>query len=49
MYRAIPSANKILSAKWQNKEHEMHKQNLMNIKSTVDSRQPVKFKHLEKK
>lgn len=49
MYRAIPSANKILSKQWQKKEHDMHKKNLENIKSTVDSKQPQKYKHLEKK
>ena len=43
MYRAIPSANKILSAKWQNNEHNMHMKNLANIKGTVDSREPPKF------
>lgn len=43
MYRAIPSANKILSNKWQSKDHDLHKANLARIKGTVDTREPREF------
>lgn len=49
MYRAIPSANKILSNKWQKNEHQIHMQNLQRIKGTVDMKEPPQFKHLKKK
>ena len=49
MYRAIPTANKILTTKWQNQEHSIHKQNLKNIKPSVDMSEPPRFKHLMKK
>lgn len=49
MYRAIPSANKILSNKWQKNEHQIHMQNLQKIKGTVDMKEPPQFKHLKKK
>ena len=49
MYRAIPSASKILTNKWQDKSHEIHLKNLNKIKGTIDMRQPQQFKHLQKK
>ena len=49
MYRAIPSANKILSNKWQKNEHQIHMANLQKIKGTVDMKEPPQFKHLKKK
>lgn len=49
MYRAIPSANKILSSKWQNKQQSIHMKNLQQIKGTVDMKEPPKFQHLKKK
>lgn len=49
MYRAIPSASKILTNKWQSNEHDIHMQNLRKIKGTVDMKEPPKFKHLKKK
>ena len=49
MYRAIPQANKILSSKWQKDQHDMHVENLRNIKGTVNCGAPVKLDHLKKK
>jgi hypothetical protein len=43
MYRAIPSANKILTSKWNDRQHEFHMKNLQNIKGTVDMKEPPKF------
>ena len=49
MYRAIPSANKILTNKWQDQLQQIHLSNLKKIKGTVDMKEPPKFKHLKKK
>jgi hypothetical protein len=40
MYRAIPSASKILTTKWQTQQHEIHMANLKKIKGTVDVKEP---------
>lgn len=49
MYRAIPTSNKTLQAKWQDKDLRMHQDNLRRIKGTVDMGAPQQFKHLKKK
>lgn len=49
MYRAIPTANKILSKKWQQAEDQRHYDNLKNIKGTLDTKAPVRLEHLKKK
>lgn len=49
MYRAIPTGNKLLSKKWADKEKEIHKNKLREIKATVEIREPSKFRHLKKK
>jgi hypothetical protein len=49
MYRAIPVGNKLLSKKWADKEKEIHKNKLREIKATVEIREPTKFRHLKKK
>ena len=49
MYRAIPVGNKLLSKKWADKEKEIHKNKLREIKATVEIREPAKFRHLKKK
>lgn len=49
MHRAIPVGNKLLSKKWSEKEREIHKSKLREIKATVEIREPAKFKHLKKK
>ncbi len=49
MYRAIPTANKLLTSKWQNHQHEIHMKNLSKVKGSVDMREPPKFGHLKKK
>ena len=40
MYRAIPSASKILTTKWQTQQHDIHMANLKKIKGTVDVKEP---------
>lgn len=35
MHRAIPVGNKLLSKKWSEKEREIHKSKLREIKATV--------------
>ena len=49
MYRALPSANKILTTKWQSNDHDIHLSNLSKIKGSVNMKEPQKFKHLQKK
>ena len=40
MYRALPSANKILTTKWQSNDHEIHLKNLSRIKGSVNMAEP---------
>ena len=47
MYRGLPSGNKILSKKWQEKERRIHLKKLRNVKPTIDIRRPKHFKHLK--
>lgn len=49
MHRAIPAGNKLLSKKWSDKDREIHKSKLRDIKATVEIREPSKFRHLKKK
>lgn len=41
MHRAIPTGNKLLSKKWTDKEREIHKNKLKDIKATVEIREPA--------
>jgi E3 ubiquitin-protein ligase TRIP12 len=47
MYRGLPSGNKILTKKWQEKERRIHMQKLRNVKPTIDLKKPKKFTHLK--
>lgn len=47
MYRGLPSGNKILTKKWQEKERRIHMQRLRSVKPTIDMRKPKNFKHLK--
>lgn len=49
MYRAIPSANKILTKKWNDKAQQRHIDTLRNIKSSIDKAPPKQPKHLVNK
>ncbi len=49
MYRAIPTGNKLLSRKWNEKEREIHRAKLREIKPAVEIREPPKFRHIVKK
>lgn len=44
--RSIPIANKILSKKWHDKDHEIHEKKLKEMRSTVDINPPNKYSHL---
>ena len=41
MHRAIPVGNKLLQKKWSDKEQEIHKSKLREIKATVEIREPA--------
>lgn len=47
MYRALPSGNKLLTKKWQERDKKIHQQRLREVKPTVSLRQPTNFKHLK--
>lgn len=49
MYRAIPSANKILTKKWNEKAQARHLDTLRNIKSSIDKNPPKQPNHLVNK
>ena len=49
MYRAIPVGNKILAAKWREHNDARLKDNIQNIKASIDHKQPSKVDHLKKK
>ena len=49
MYRAQPKASKLLSAKWQEKEHQIHLAKLQNIKSAIKVQRPQEHAHLRSK
>ena len=49
MYRAQPKASKLLSAKWQEKEHQIHLKKLQTIKSAIKVDKPQSFQHLRTK
>jgi hypothetical protein len=49
MNKALPSGSKLLQKRWQIREKEIHKEKLRGIKSSIDSREPVRFRHLYKK
>ena len=49
MYRAQPKASKLLSAKWQEKEHQIHLKKLKDIKPAIKVSAPTQFSHLKSK
>ena len=49
MYRAQPKASKLLSAKWQEKDHQRHLQKLREIKSAINVQRPASFNHIRTK
>ena len=44
MYRSIPSANKILSKKWLEREQNIQRKSLESIKGVMDMESP-RYKH----
>ena len=49
MHRALPVGNKILTKRWQDRDKEIHKRKLRDVKPSIDSRCPVRFRHISKK
>ena len=49
MYRAQPKASKLLAAKWQEKEHQIHLKKLASIKSSIKMEGPKQYQHLKTK
>lgn len=49
MFRAIPVSNRILSKKWDEKNHEIHMKKLNDMKSTIDAKRPASFAHLKRR
>ena len=49
MYRQQPKASKLLSAKWQEKEHAIHLAKLKSIKSAIKVQKPAEYAHLKSK
>eukprot|EP01086_Lenisia_limosa_P001138 TRINITY_DN12066_c0_g1_i1.p1 TRINITY_DN12066_c0_g1~~TRINITY_DN12066_c0_g1_i1.p1 ORF type:complete len:207 (-),score=45.98 TRINITY_DN12066_c0_g1_i1:30-650(-) len=49
MHRAIPSASKILSKKWEQDRYEAHRKKLRDIRPMVDNKAPKRQTHLESK
>ena len=49
MYRAQPKASKLLSAKWQEKDHQIHLKKLKDIKSALNVKRPASYNHLKTK
>lgn len=47
MYRGLPTGSKLLAKKWQEKERQIHRDRLRNVKPTIDFKKPTKFKHLK--
>ncbi|CAI2368713.1 unnamed protein product [Moneuplotes crassus] len=46
MYRAKPTLNKLLSKKWEEIEQKLHENKLKMVKSCLDSKTPLRFKHI---
>lgn len=49
MYRVIPVGSKLLQRRWDQKEREIHKSKLREMKPSVDVKEPVQFRHIKKK
>ena len=49
MNRSQPKASKLLSAKWQEKDHQIHLAKLRNMKSAIRVQRPAEFGHLKSK
>lgn len=49
MHRAIPVGNKLLSKRWEEYNHSMHKKRVRKMRSVIDRSKPSKFTHLKYK
>lgn len=49
MHRSIPVGNKLLSKKWEEKNHQIHEDKLKRMQPRVNSGPPEKFSHLRYK
>ena len=41
--------SKLLDSIWKRREHNIHKRKLREVKPSVDTAQPMKYKHLKRK
>lgn len=49
MHRAQPTANKLLTKKWHEQQHEIHQKRLREMKPTYSISQPKQYRHLHTK
>ncbi len=49
MYREIPSANKILSRKWNDYEQQVHLKKLRDARAQITLQPPNRFRHFQVK
>ena len=47
MYREIPTANRILSRKWNDYEHQVHLRKLREARAKVTLQAPSKYRHFQ--
>ena len=46
MHRAQPTANKLLTKKWHEQQHEIHQKRLREMKPTYNISEPKQYRHL---
>ena len=46
MHREIPTPNKILSRKWQQRDMDIHLKKMKQIRPSIVISEPTRFKHL---
>ncbi len=49
MNKNLPTSCKILTKKWKQKEQQMHKKKLREIKGQLDFNPPAQYNHLKSK
>ena len=48
MNRNLPASSKILMKRWTERNHEIHRKKLQDIRPLIDVGQPPRFKHIKK-
>ena len=44
----LPTSSKILMKRWNERNQEIHRKKLADIRPLIDSHQPTRFKHIKK-